>query len=92
MIITKYIYITKINNWKCPITNNYFIVTEIYPDGNYFLHGVSKFLTREENYYLYLSNLCYNYINKNKEIILTNINNNLIYNNNVINTDKYIEK
>ena len=84
------IYITKIKNIsETLIPENYFINIEIIPDGDCFFHAVSKFLSNNQNYDLYIRNIIYNYIIKNQDYF--RINNPYIHNNKkVILFDEYL--
>ena len=87
------IYITKLDNFKVNIPNNYFIVTDITKDGNCFFRSVSKYLSGEEKYHLFLRKIAYNYIKKNKNTIITKNENNLIYKENKFyNLDEYLKE
>ena len=80
LIVIQSIYIIKIKNIsKTLIPENYFINIEIIPDGDCFFNARSKFLSNNQNYDLYIRNIKYNYIIKNKDDI--RINNPYIYNN-----------
>ena len=83
------IYITKIENFKVLIQKNYFNITSITPDGNFFFRSVSKYFSDSEEYHLYFRNVVYNYINIHKNEIL--INNNIVENNNkIIDLEDYL--
>ena len=84
------IYITKINNIGYTlIPKNYFTEIEINEDGNCFFNALSKFLSNNQKYHLYIRNLIYNYININKESIQNN--NPYIHNNHrIVSFDEYL--
>ena len=84
------IYVTKINNFKINIPNNFFIINEINPDGNCFFRSVSKFFTGNEENYSFFRNIVYNYIGKHKNEYIIN-NNYIEYKGGVIDIEDYIE-
>ena len=62
---------------------------KITKDGNCFYRNISFFLTKNEDYHIYIRALIYEYINQNKSDIINNFPN-ITLNTKLINTESYI--